>query len=129
MGGGAKGPLTFSADCGAVAAWEGASTQPEASAPARCLLSLAGDVVVVTPGVLPCDVVLVRGEAIVDENMLTGEAVPVRKVAYSPAVDGVHYSPDVQKACTLYGGTSVAQVCGLRKMACSASCSLSASLL
>ena len=47
-----------------------------------------------------------------DENMLTGEAVPVRKVAYSPAVDGLAYDPDVHKACTLYGGTCVAQVCG-----------------
>ena len=42
--------------------------------------------------------------------MLTGEAVPVRKVSYSPAVDGLSYDPDVLKACTLYGGTSVAQV-------------------
>lgn len=42
--------------------------------------------------------------------MLTGEAVPVRKVAYSPAVDGPAYDPDVHKACTLYGGTAVAQV-------------------
>lgn len=42
--------------------------------------------------------------------MLTGEAVPVRKVSYSPAVDGPNYDPDVCKACTLYGGTSVAQV-------------------
>ena len=45
-----------------------------------------------------------------DENMLTGEAVPVRKVSYSPAVDGLAYDPDVHKGCTLYGGTCVAQV-------------------
>ena len=45
-----------------------------------------------------------------DENMLTGEAVPERKVTYSPAVDGLAYDPDVHKACTLYGGTCVAQV-------------------
>ncbi|PSC67462.1 hypothetical protein C2E20_8853 [Micractinium conductrix] len=71
---------------------------------------LPGDVVVIHPGILPCDLALVRGEAIVDENMLTGEAVPVRKVSYSPAVDGPNYEPDVHKACTLYGGTTVAQV-------------------
>ena len=76
-------------------------------------MAFAGDVVVVTPGILPCDVVLVRGECIVDENMLTGEAVPVRKVSCNPAVDGASYSPDVHKSCTLYGGTSVAQVAGL----------------
>lgn len=39
-----------------------------------------GDVVAVAPGVLSCDCVLLRGEVIVDENMLTGESVPVRKV-------------------------------------------------
>lgn len=69
-----------------------------------------GDVVVVHPGLLPCDLALLRGEAIVDENMLTGEAVPVRKVAYVPGVDGPNYDPDVHKGCTLYGGTTVAQV-------------------
>jgi P-type E1-E2 ATPase len=39
-----------------------------------------GDVVAVGPGVMSCDAVLIRGEVIVDENMLTGESVPVRKV-------------------------------------------------
>lgn len=32
-----------------------------------------GDILLVQTGVLPCDCVLLRGECIVDENMLTGE--------------------------------------------------------
>jgi len=69
-----------------------------------------GDVILVKPGILPCDVVLLKGEAIVDETMLTGEAIPVRKVAYSSGSEGYHYNPDVHKGCTLYCGTTVAQV-------------------
>lgn len=67
-----------------------------------------GDVVAVHPGPLPCDLVLLRGEAIVDEAMLTGESVPVRKVRWG----GGGYHPDDPgcRACTLYGGTTVAQV-------------------
>ncbi|KIZ00480.1 hypothetical protein MNEG_7481 [Monoraphidium neglectum] len=68
-----------------------------------------GDVVAVGPGVMSCDAVLIRGEVIVDENMLTGESVPVRKVPFSPASDGLSYGPDRSSACTLYGGTAVAQ--------------------
>ncbi|KAG2500541.1 hypothetical protein HYH03_001317 [Edaphochlamys debaryana] len=68
-----------------------------------------GDLVVVGPGTLPADMVLLRGEAILDENMLTGESVPVRKVPYSPTADGLAYQPDRCPGCTLFGGTLVAQ--------------------
>ncbi|GFR50065.1 hypothetical protein Agub_g12207, partial [Astrephomene gubernaculifera] len=75
--------------------------------PSRCLVP--GDLVVVGPGALPCDMVLMRGECIVDENMLTGESVPVRKVSYNPVADGLSYHPDKCPGCTLFGGTVVAQ--------------------
>ena len=68
-----------------------------------------GDVVSISPGLLPCDMVLMRGECIVDENMLTGESVPVRKVSYSPHSEGLGYSPEKNTNCTLFGGTLVAQ--------------------
>lgn len=69
-----------------------------------------GDVIAVQPGTMPCDAVLLSGrECIVDENMLTGESVPVRKVLYSPVADGLQYTPDKNPSCTLYGGTHVAQ--------------------
>jgi hypothetical protein len=74
----------------------------------------AGDLVWVRSGVLPADVVLLRGECIADEAMLTGEAVPVRKSPYSPHSGGPPYNPEEDKACTLYGGTSIAQVLPLR---------------
>lgn len=68
-----------------------------------------GDVVSITPGGIPCDMVLLRGECIVDENMLTGESVPVRKVPYNPQSEGLGYSPEKNTSCTLFGGCRVAQ--------------------
>jgi cation-transporting ATPase 13A2 len=71
-----------------------------------------GDIVVLDAGVLPCDMVLLSGECIVDENMLTGESVPVRKTPYSPVADGLLYDPDKHAGCTLYSGTALAQARG-----------------
>eukprot|EP00882_Tetradesmus_deserticola_P011647 GHRQ01012321.1.p1 GENE.GHRQ01012321.1~~GHRQ01012321.1.p1 ORF type:complete len:287 (+),score=60.12 GHRQ01012321.1:2438-3298(+) len=68
-----------------------------------------GDIIAVVPGTLPADCALLNGECIVDENMLTGESVPVRKVPYNPSVEGSGYCPDKHASCTLYGGTQVAQ--------------------
>eukprot|EP00798_Chlamydomonas_sp_ICE-L_P017929 gene17929-24323_t len=59
-----------------------------------------GDIVLLDSYVLPCDLVLLRGECIVDENMLTGESVPVRKVPYSPVAEGLGYSPEKLSSCT-----------------------------
>ena len=62
-----------------------------------------GDVFVVEEGMdLPCDAVLVFGEALISEAMLTGESVPVAKVAVVPG------SPVSAKA-QLFGGTRVLQ--------------------
>ncbi|KAI7829103.1 hypothetical protein BX661DRAFT_181378 [Kickxella alabastrina] len=51
---------------------------------------LPGDVFEVTSGmyILPCDAVLLEGDCIVNESMLTGESVPVAKVPVVPAVFG-----------------------------------------
>ena len=53
---------------------------------------------------------LLRGEAIVDENILTGEAVPLRKGVYRKPAGGKGFDPAASKSCMLYGGTTIAQV-------------------
>ena len=57
---------------------------------------------------LPCDIVLISGQCVVNESMLTGESFPVIK---TPIQKGstVCYNPIKHKNQTLYGGTEVLQ--------------------
>lgn len=55
---------------------------------------------------LECDAVLMTGSCIVDESMLTGESVPVPKMALVENSNST-YSPVVHKSNTLFSGTRV----------------------
>ncbi|KAL3131606.1 hypothetical protein ABBQ38_007903 [Trebouxia sp. C0009 RCD-2024] len=68
-----------------------------------------GDVIVLQRGRAPCDVVLLRGSCLVEESMLSGEAVQVRKCNYVPD-PGKDYDPDSYTECTVFAGTVVRQV-------------------
>ena len=62
-----------------------------------------GDIFVVEEGMdLPCDAVMVFGEALISEAMLTGESVPVAKLAVVPGCP-------VSAKAQLFGGTRVLQ--------------------
>lgn len=63
-----------------------------------------GDVIFVPENTsLPCDCVLLSGEALISESLLTGESVPVSKIAASPGM------PSTNKS-VMAGGTVVLQV-------------------
>jgi cation-transporting ATPase 13A2 len=67
-----------------------------------------GDLVKVPEGlVLPCDMVLLSGSAIVNESILTGESIPVIK-SYLPSTQDKYLVAECGKH-TLFGGTSVIQ--------------------
>eukprot|EP00771_Trimastix_marina_P002919 gnl/Trimastix_PCT/4093.p1 GENE.gnl/Trimastix_PCT/4093~~gnl/Trimastix_PCT/4093.p1 ORF type:complete len:1496 (-),score=347.32 gnl/Trimastix_PCT/4093:114-4601(-) len=73
---------------------------------------LPGDRVELTGGLtLPCDVLLLSGQTVVNEAMLTGESVPVLKspLPYSDAATDV-FNPEQDKKHVLYGGTRIIQV-------------------
>jgi Cu+-exporting ATPase len=68
-----------------------------------------GEVILVRPGErVPTDGVLVSGETAVDESMLTGESMPVKKIAASPLIGGtINRTGAIRYRATTLGGDSV----------------------
>jgi cation-transporting P-type ATPase 13A2 len=55
---------------------------------------------------LPCDLILLSGQCVVDESMLTGESVPVVKIGL-PKEKNQKYSTEGSKQFTLYSGSVI----------------------
>ncbi|XP_022085443.1 cation-transporting ATPase 13A2-like isoform X2 [Acanthaster planci] len=75
-----------------------------------------GDVILIPQHgcVMSCDAVLISGNCIVNESMLTGESVPVTKTPlpnppFSEADGVLYYSPETHKRHTLFCGTKIIQ--------------------
>ncbi|XP_066257174.1 polyamine-transporting ATPase 13A3-like [Euwallacea similis] len=68
-----------------------------------------GDLIVMPAAdyIMPCDAVLLTGQSIVNESVLTGESVPETKTALLPSSE--IYSADAYKRHTLFSGTSILQ--------------------
>jgi len=66
-----------------------------------------GDVIEVPQSVkMPCDAILIQGQSIVNEAMLTGESVPILKQCLH-RTDKECYDPETDKKHTLFSGTEV----------------------
>ncbi|KAL3201952.1 hypothetical protein MRX96_012220 [Rhipicephalus microplus] len=65
-----------------------------------------GDVVILSERhhIMECDAVLINGDCIVNESMLTGESCPITKV---PVSSGEGYTSTANKRNTLFCGTSI----------------------
>jgi cation-transporting ATPase 13A2 len=80
-----------------------------------------GDVFLVESAICPCDAILLNGECLVNESMLTGESVPVSKVPVTDEdladldLDSTNptQSPKISRFF-LYGGTKIIRAKGLR---------------
>ncbi|XP_014236851.1 cation-transporting ATPase 13A2 isoform X1 [Trichogramma pretiosum] len=84
------------------------ATDKTMTIPAKNLVP--GDILVIPSYgcVLPCDAVLITGNCILNESMLTGESVPVTKTPI-PAANDVIYDGKEHARHTLYCGTKVLQ--------------------
>ncbi|KAK4878700.1 hypothetical protein RN001_011206 [Aquatica leii] len=73
-------------------------------------LLVPGDVIEIPPHgcILHCDAVLLTGNCILNESMLTGESVPVTKTPL-PDLPSLHYSSKEHARHTLFCGTQVIQ--------------------
>eukprot|EP00301_Raphidiophrys_heterophryoidea_P007259 c12832_g1_i1.p1 GENE.c12832_g1_i1~~c12832_g1_i1.p1 ORF type:complete len:1368 (+),score=403.79 c12832_g1_i1:102-4205(+) len=67
---------------------------------------VAGDVIVVRPGPVFCDFVLLQGQLLLDESSLTGESMPVAKVPIEE-FGSAQYSTKTHKKSTVLTGTTV----------------------
>lgn len=69
-----------------------------------------GDIIVIPPHgcLMACDAVLIAGNCIVNESMLTGESIPETKTPLIKQDDEI-YSPQTHKRHTLFCGTQVIQ--------------------
>ncbi|XP_077998029.1 polyamine-transporting ATPase 13A3-like [Glandiceps talaboti] len=79
-------------------------------------LLVPGDVILIPSNgcMMNCDAVLISGNCIVNESMLTGESVPVTKTPIPHSHDissteSPYYNPDEHKRHTLFCGTQVIQ--------------------
>ncbi|KAL7580178.1 hypothetical protein ACA910_012929 [Epithemia clementina (nom. ined.)] len=67
-----------------------------------------GDVVVLKPGVVSCDMVVLKSDRlVVDESALTGEANPISKTAVDPSMATMSYDAFRHKSHTLSAGTEI----------------------
>lgn len=66
-----------------------------------------GDIITIPEGVrMPCDAILIQGQSIVNEAMLTGESVPILKQCLH-RTEKESYDPETDKKHTLFSGTEV----------------------
>lgn len=63
-------------------------------------------------GQVPCDCLIISGQAVVNESMLTGEPMPTSKSAFPPSDSEATIDPQQQKRHMLFAGTELIQTDG-----------------